>query len=162
MLKNAASPLAGEPQITGAFLRRLRRRKMFELISVYGANKTLPKRKIFICSMWRVENLTPRIATSEARRQCLRATFRILPAEPTKIAKRRFFDRIRNMNQVIWILINCNSIKEAKFIGSEVLKKRVSTCFDIIPRHLTSYYWPPKSGKIETNKGATLILETFN
>ena len=38
-LKNAASPpAAGEPQITGAFLRRLRRRKMFELISVYGAD----------------------------------------------------------------------------------------------------------------------------
>jgi hypothetical protein len=31
-LKNAASPLAGEPQITGVCLRRLRRRKMFELI----------------------------------------------------------------------------------------------------------------------------------
>jgi len=31
-LKNVASPLAGEPQITGAFPRRLRRRKMFELI----------------------------------------------------------------------------------------------------------------------------------
>ncbi|MFZ5559240.1 MAG: hypothetical protein ACOZAL_00375 [Patescibacteria group bacterium] len=29
---NAASPLAGEPQITGACFRRLRRRKMFELI----------------------------------------------------------------------------------------------------------------------------------
>ena len=38
-LKNAASPLAGEPQITGAFPRRLRRRKMFELISIYAASK---------------------------------------------------------------------------------------------------------------------------
>jgi hypothetical protein len=32
LLKNAASPLAGEPQITGACFRRQRRRKMFELI----------------------------------------------------------------------------------------------------------------------------------
>ena len=42
--KNAASPLAGEPQITRAFPRRLRRRKMFELISVYGAIKSEPSR----------------------------------------------------------------------------------------------------------------------
>jgi len=32
LIKNAASPLAGEPQITGACFRRLRRRKMFVLI----------------------------------------------------------------------------------------------------------------------------------
>ncbi len=64
--------------------------------------------------------------------------------------------------KVIWILINCNSIKEAKLIGKDILKKRLSSCFDIIPRHSTSYYWPPKSGKIETNKrAALLILETF-
>ena len=65
------------------------------------------------------------------------------------------------MNQIIWILVNCNSLKEAKLIGTEILKKRLASCFDIIPRHLASYYWPPKSGKIETSKGATLILETF-
>lgn len=65
------------------------------------------------------------------------------------------------MAQVIWILVNCNSIKEAKLIGKEVLKKRLAPCFDIIPRHLAVYYWPPKRGKIETSKGATLILETF-
>lgn len=64
------------------------------------------------------------------------------------------------MNQIIWILVNCNSFKEAKLIGTEILKKRFASCFDIFPRHLTSYYWPPKSGKIETSKGATLILET--
>ncbi len=65
------------------------------------------------------------------------------------------------MTQVIWILVNCNSIKEAKFIGEKILKKRSSVCFDIIPRHLAVYYWPPKSGKIEKAKGATLIIETF-
>jgi len=66
------------------------------------------------------------------------------------------------MSQIIWILVNCNSIKEAKRIGKEILKKRLSSCFDIIPRKVASYYWPPKSGKIETTKGATLILETFD
>lgn len=67
------------------------------------------------------------------------------------------------MLQVIWILVNCNSKKEAEFIGGKILKKRLVSCFDIIPRHLTTYWWPPKSGKIETSKGATfLVLETFS
>jgi len=65
------------------------------------------------------------------------------------------------MTQIIWILVNCNSLKEAKLIGREILKKRLTSCFDIIHRQLSFYYWPPKSGKIETSKGAILILETF-
>jgi uncharacterized protein involved in tolerance to divalent cations len=65
------------------------------------------------------------------------------------------------MTQVIWVLVNCNSIKEAKLIGKKVLKKRLISCFDIIPRRLAVYYWPPKSSKIETSKGVILILETF-
>lgn len=65
------------------------------------------------------------------------------------------------MPQMIWILVNCNSDKEAESIGRAILKKRLVSCFDIIPRHLAAYFWPPKSGKIETSKGATLISETF-
>jgi periplasmic divalent cation tolerance protein len=65
------------------------------------------------------------------------------------------------MLKAIWVLVNCNSIKEAKLIGTTILKKRLISCFDIIPRHLAAYFWPPKSEKIETSKGATLILETF-
>lgn len=65
------------------------------------------------------------------------------------------------MNQVIWILVNCNNAKEAEKIGRKILKKGHCSCFDIIPRHLAVYFWPPKSGKIEKSKGATLILETF-
>ncbi len=65
------------------------------------------------------------------------------------------------MTQAIWILVNCNSIREAQSIGKKILTKRFVACFDIIPRHSASYFWPPKSNKIETSKGATLILETF-
>lgn len=65
------------------------------------------------------------------------------------------------MAQVIWVLVNYNSIKEANLIGTKILKKRLCSCFDIIPRKLAAYYWPPKSGEIETSRGATLILETF-
>ena len=65
------------------------------------------------------------------------------------------------MNQVIWVLVNCNSVKEAEKIGQKVLKMRYCSCFDIIPRYLACYFWPPKSGKIETTKGTILTLETF-
>jgi len=65
------------------------------------------------------------------------------------------------MNQVILVLVNCNSVKEAEKIGRKVLRMRFCSCFDIIPRHLACYFWPPRSGRIESAKGATLILETF-
>jgi len=65
------------------------------------------------------------------------------------------------MNQAILVLVNCNSKKEAEKIGRKILEKRFCSCFDIIPRYLAVFYWPPKSGKIESIKGATLVLETF-
>lgn len=65
------------------------------------------------------------------------------------------------MNQAIWVLVNCNSAKEAEKIGRKVLKMRFCSCFDIILRHLAVYFWPPRSGRTESTKGATLILETF-
>jgi len=65
------------------------------------------------------------------------------------------------MAKAIWILVNCNSKKEAEKIGYHILKLRLASCFDIVPRFLAAYYWPPQSGKIERQRGATLILETF-
>lgn len=63
--------------------------------------------------------------------------------------------------KVIWVLVNCNNVKEAESIGRVMLKKRLASCFDIVPRHLAAYFWPPESGKIETSRGVILILETF-
>lgn len=65
------------------------------------------------------------------------------------------------MDQAIWVLVNCNSAKEAEKIGRKILKMRCCSCFDIIPRYLAVYFWPPRSGKIEKAKGAILTLETF-
>ncbi len=76
------------------------------------------------------------------------------------------------MAQAIWVLVNCNSAKEAEKIGRKILKKRYCSCFDIVPRYLAIYFWPPrtrastvrgrpKNGRLEKSKGATLILETF-
>ncbi len=62
----------------------------------------------------------------------------------------------------IWALVNCNSIKEAHEIGDKVLDKRLGSCFDIFERSLTTYFWPPRSGKKETAAGALLIIETID
>jgi len=65
------------------------------------------------------------------------------------------------MDKITWIIVNCNSKREAENIGRAVLKMRLISCFDIIPRYLAAYFWPPRTGKIQTSKGATLILESF-
>lgn len=63
--------------------------------------------------------------------------------------------------KIIWVLVNCNSVKEAKNIGRESLRKRLASCFDIFPRLAAYYFWPPKSGTIETSKGCLLVIETL-
>lgn len=65
------------------------------------------------------------------------------------------------MHKITWVLVNCNSTREAKKIGSKVLKRRLVACFEIIPRLYAAYFWPPKSGKVEKAKGVILILETI-
>ena len=61
-----------------------------------------------------------------------------------------------------WIVINCNSLKEADRIGKSVLRQRLCACYDILPRLKTAYFWPPKSSKIETGKGAQLVVVTIS
>jgi len=64
-------------------------------------------------------------------------------------------------NQPIWVLVNCNSDEEGEKIGKSVLQKRLASCFDIFPRKLAKYFWPPKSGKIEKAGGCLLVIETL-
>jgi len=63
--------------------------------------------------------------------------------------------------KIIWVLVNCNTDKEADDIGKQALKQRLIACFDIFPRLKTEYFWPPKSKKTETVKGALLTMETL-
>src|SRR3989338_7573678 len=63
--------------------------------------------------------------------------------------------------KILWVLVNCNTVREADAIGKNILHKRLASCFDIFPRLATRYFWPPKSGKIETAKGCLLVLETL-
>ena len=65
------------------------------------------------------------------------------------------------MPEIVWVLVNCNSLSEAKMIGRACLKARLASCFDVFKREQTMYFWPPSSGKIEQAKGSLLILETM-
>ena len=64
-------------------------------------------------------------------------------------------------NEVIWVVVNTYSVKEADKIGKAVLKKRLCACYGIMPRIKSVYYWPPKTGKLEVSKGPLLTLETL-
>lgn len=62
---------------------------------------------------------------------------------------------------VFWVLVNCNSANEAVRIGDAVLAARHAACFDVFPRTLTRYFWPPRSGERAEGAGALLVLETI-
>lgn len=63
--------------------------------------------------------------------------------------------------KILWVLVNCNTSKEAQRIGKKALHERLTPCFDIIPRQATYYFWPPKTSTIETAKGCLLVMETL-
>ena len=65
------------------------------------------------------------------------------------------------MPEIVWVLVNCNSLSEAKMIGRACLQVRLASCFDVFKRELTQYFWPPKTGKVEQAGGALLVLETM-
>lgn len=63
---------------------------------------------------------------------------------------------------IIWILVNCNSAREAERIGNAVLQKRYAACYNFLKREKAAYFWPAQSGKIETVRGGyLLVLETL-
>lgn len=65
------------------------------------------------------------------------------------------------MQKIIWVLVNSNSKKEAEKIGKAILKERLCACFGLYKKFGSTYFWPPKSNRLETNKGPLLVLETL-
>ena len=61
---------------------------------------------------------------------------------------------------MILIYITCNNEEEAKKIGMHLLKKRLCACFNIIDGMKATYWWPPKSNKIEESNETILIVKT--
>lgn len=62
---------------------------------------------------------------------------------------------------MILIYITCENEEEAKKIGTHLLKKRLSACFNIINGMKAAYWWPPKSDKIEESNETILIVKTL-
>lgn len=65
------------------------------------------------------------------------------------------------MRTIIWVLVNCNSVIEGKKIGKDILKLRLTGCYDITPRIESAFFWPPHKNKIQKARGCMLILETL-
>ena len=65
------------------------------------------------------------------------------------------------MTSMILIYITCNDKDEAKKIGTHLLKKRLCACFNIIDGMKATYWWPPKSDKIEESNETILIVKTL-
>ena len=63
--------------------------------------------------------------------------------------------------QIIWLLTNCNNKAEAHSIGQKLLSQRLIACYDVIPEREATYFWPPKTDKIETVTGSLLIGVTI-
>ncbi|MCL5008785.1 MAG: divalent-cation tolerance protein CutA [Patescibacteria group bacterium] len=63
--------------------------------------------------------------------------------------------------EVIWVVVNTNSVREADKLGRACLKARLCACYGLIPRIKSVYYWPPKADKLEISKGPILTLETL-
>ena len=63
--------------------------------------------------------------------------------------------------KVIWVYVNSNNLKEAKNIGRMLLKERLAACYSLTAKIENIYFWPPRSGKFEANRGPMVILETL-
>lgn len=59
------------------------------------------------------------------------------------------------------VLVDCDSVKEADNIGRRILKEQLAAGFDIFSRYKSNFFWPAKSGKIETKRGCLLIFKTL-
>ncbi len=66
-----------------------------------------------------------------------------------------------SMKKAIWIITTCPTQKEASKIGYALLRQRSIACYDCVPRLASGFFWPPKTGKIETSKGVILFLTTL-
>lgn len=65
------------------------------------------------------------------------------------------------MTDMILIYITCDNEEEAKKIGNHLLQKRLCGCFNIINGMKATYWWPPKSDKLEESNETILIVKTL-
>lgn len=62
---------------------------------------------------------------------------------------------------MILVYITCDSVKQAKEIGKDLMHKKLCACVNIFPEMQPMFFWPPKSGKIDDSKEVVLIAKTI-
>src|SRR5258706_2392503 len=65
------------------------------------------------------------------------------------------------MTDMMLIYITCKDNKEAKKIGTALLAKRLCACINILDGMNSTYFWPPKSGKLEEAHESVLLVKTL-
>ncbi len=63
--------------------------------------------------------------------------------------------------QMIVIYVTCVDLTEAKKIGTHVMQKRLSPCYNIIQNTYSAAFWPPKTGAIEEVSGVVLLIKSI-
>jgi uncharacterized protein involved in tolerance to divalent cations len=63
---------------------------------------------------------------------------------------------------MIIVYVFCTSAEEAEKIGTQIMKKRLCPCYNIIPNTKSAAFWPPKTGEVEKVNGAVLLIKTIN
>lgn len=61
---------------------------------------------------------------------------------------------------MIVVFITCKNNQEASAIAKSLLEKKLVACAKITNEVSSHYFWPPKSGTIETTTEVLLICET--
>lgn len=65
------------------------------------------------------------------------------------------------MTDLLLCYITCESVDQAKEIGTHLLKKRLCACINIFPDMKPMFFWPPQSGKIDESSEVVLIAKTI-
>lgn len=59
------------------------------------------------------------------------------------------------------VYITCDSVKQAKDIGRQLMKKKLCACVNIFSEMEPMFFWPPKSGIIDESKEVVLLAKTI-
>ncbi|MBI2483113.1 divalent-cation tolerance protein CutA [Candidatus Uhrbacteria bacterium] len=66
------------------------------------------------------------------------------------------------MPKVIWVLVSCQTEREARQIGKAVLAQRLAACAKSLDQEDTWYFWPARAAHLtHQDGGALLVLETL-
>jgi periplasmic divalent cation tolerance protein len=65
------------------------------------------------------------------------------------------------MKDLLLVYITCESVEQARAIGTHLMNKRLCACVNIFPEMQPLFFWPPKENKIDESKEVVLIAKTI-